>query len=79
MEHIRLGAVTLPDACTCLGQTVSSLNPLLTQHHATLVTIRRATGAQLRPRPDMPLHAADTLVFSAKPLDLAELETTLLH
>ena len=75
----RLGIVSISSSCACIGQTVSTLRPLLARHNTTLAGLRRADGVQVMPQDTTAIQAGDTLVISGKPFNLAEVEAALLQ
>jgi monovalent cation:H+ antiporter-2, CPA2 family len=77
LNQARLQSVTLPEASRCLGQTLDA--QALHAVGVSVVSIRRASGGVVEPRPDHVLMPADTLVLSGLPGPLALAEEKLLR
>jgi len=76
LEHARLLSVTLPATSTSIHRTLGEQG--LPTRGVTVVSLRRASGAVLRPEDALTLAAGDTLVLSGLPERLAVAEATLL-
>jgi CPA2 family monovalent cation:H+ antiporter-2 len=74
--HVRLLSVTLPTAGGCVGQCLG--DQALHAVGATVVSLRRASGAVTRPDDTLVLGGGDTLVLSGLPEPLALAEAKLL-
>ena len=57
--------------------TIADLMPMLERYQVARVSLRRANGVSLAPRPEMLVQPEDTLVLSGRQLDLAEVEELL--
>jgi CPA2 family monovalent cation:H+ antiporter-2 len=71
-HQARLNSITLPPAAACLGETLGE--QALHAMGIGVASIRRASGAVVKPDDNMVLSAGDTLVLSGlpEPLSLAE-------
>ncbi|MDH4053067.1 MAG: NAD-binding protein, partial [Rubrivivax sp.] len=71
-HQARLNSITLPPAAACLGETLGE--QALEAMGIGVASVRRATGAVVKPDNNMVLSAGDTLVLSGlpEPLSLAE-------
>jgi CPA2 family monovalent cation:H+ antiporter-2 len=76
-QQARLASITLPPESACNGSTLSEL--ALHALGATVVSLRRATGALAKPDPGTVLAAGDTLVIAGLPEPLALAEGRLLQ
>jgi K+:H+ antiporter len=76
LDHARLLSVTLPASSRAVGRTLADQQ--LTDFGASVVSLRRASGAVLQPDDSLVLQAADTLVLSGRPEPLAKAEAALL-
>ncbi|MDE2592601.1 MAG: cation:proton antiporter [Burkholderiales bacterium] len=78
LELQRLSSVTLTQDSACVGQVLGQVlsEPDLSQ--VTVVSVRRAHGAVIDPRDDLPLQEGDTLVISGRPQDLSRAASLLL-
>jgi len=76
LEHARLLSVTLPATSASIHRTLGEQG--LPTRGVTVVSLRRASGAVLRPEDALTLAAGDTLVLSGLPERLAIAEATLL-
>ena len=76
LEHARLLSVTLPATSASIHRTLGEQG--LPTRGVTVVSLRRASGAVLRPEDALTLAAGDTLVLSGLPERLAVAEATLL-
>ncbi len=76
LEHARLLSVTLPATSASIHRTLGEQE--LPTRGVTVVSLRRASGAVLRPDDSLALAAGDTLVLSGLPECLAVAEATLL-
>ena len=74
--HVRLLSVTLPTAGGCVGQCLG--DQALHAVGATVVSLRRASGAVIKPDDTLVLGGGDTLVLSGLPEPLALAEAKLL-
>jgi monovalent cation:H+ antiporter-2, CPA2 family len=72
LQTARLQSITLPVAGGCVGQTLA--DQALHAVGVVVVSVRRASGAVMRPDEALVLGAGDTLVLSGlpEPLSLAE-------
>src|SRR5437667_6673002 len=72
LQTARLLSVTLPAACERVGKSLGDL--ALPAGRATVVSLRRASGAVTKPLDGLVLASGDTLVLSGlpEPLALAE-------
>ncbi len=77
LQQARLQSVTLSESSACLGATLG--HQVLDAIGASVVSLRRAGGAVLRPDHDTVLNAGDTLVLSGRPEALALAEARLLR
>jgi monovalent cation:H+ antiporter-2, CPA2 family len=68
--------VTLPPAAACLGETLG--DQALHAMGIGVASVRRASGAVMKPDDGMVLGAGDTLVLSGSPEPLALAEAKLL-
>jgi len=75
-NNARLLSVTLPSAGASIGKTLGE--QALHAVGVTVVALRRASGAVVKPDDELTLHAADTLVLSGRPEPLALAESKLL-
>ncbi len=75
-EHARLLSVTLPATSTAVSRTLGE--HALASLGVMVVSLRRASGAVLRPDDSLALAAGDTLVLSGVPERLAVAEASLL-
>ena len=75
-EHARLLSVTLPATSASVNRTLGEL--ALATRGVTVVSLRRASGAVLRPEDALTLAPGDTLVLSGVPERLAVVEASLL-
>ena len=76
LQTARLLSVTLPAAGSHLGQTLAA--QALHAVGVSVVSVRRASGAVMRPDDALVLAAGDTLVLSGMPEPLALAEGRLL-
>lgn len=76
LQQARLQSVSLPAAAACVGQPLARL--ALHAVGVEVVSIRRASGAVIKPDEQTPLAAGDTLVLSGLPEPLALAEGKLL-
>jgi CPA2 family monovalent cation:H+ antiporter-2 len=76
LQQARLQSVSLPAAAACVGQPLAKL--ALHAVGVEVVSIRRASGAVIKPDDQTPLAAGDTLVLSGLPEPLALAEGKLL-
>jgi CPA2 family monovalent cation:H+ antiporter-2 len=76
LQTARLHSVTLPSGGECVGQTLAA--QALHAVGVSVVSLRRATGAVLKPSDETVLAAGDTLVLSGLPEPLALAEGRLL-
>jgi CPA2 family monovalent cation:H+ antiporter-2 len=76
LHQARLMSVTLPPAARCLGQTLG--HQALHAMGIGVASVRRASGAVMKPDDDMVLGIGDTLVLSGRPEPLALAEAKLL-
>ena len=76
LQAARLLSVTLPAAGSHVGRTLAA--QALHAVGVTVVSVRRASGAVVRPEETLVLAAGDTLVLSGKPEPLALAEGRLL-
>jgi CPA2 family monovalent cation:H+ antiporter-2 len=77
LQHARLLSVTLPPTSASLRGTLGALD--LPADGATVVSLRRASGAVIEPDDRLQLAAGDTLVLSGLPEPLARAEERLLQ
>ena len=77
LEHARLLSVTLPEASAGTTRTLGQHG--LAARGVSVVSLRRASGAVLRPDDSIVLGAGDTLVLSGLPERLALVEAALLR
>ena len=77
LQHARLLSVTLPQEGASLGQTLGE--QALPESGVSVVSVRRASSAVLRPEDALRLAAGDTLVLSGLPEPLALAEERLLR
>jgi CPA2 family monovalent cation:H+ antiporter-2 len=77
LQHARLLSVTLPPTSASLRGTLGALD--LSADGATVVSLRRASGAVIKPDDRLQLAAGDTLVLSGLPEPLARAEERLLQ
>jgi CPA2 family monovalent cation:H+ antiporter-2 len=72
LQNARLLSVTLPQGGECIGRTLGE--QALHALGVTVVSLRRASGAVLKPSDELALGSGDTLVLSGLPeaLSLAE-------
>jgi monovalent cation:H+ antiporter-2, CPA2 family len=75
-HQARLTSVTLPPAAACLGETLG--DQALQAMGIGVASVRRASGAVMKPDDGMVLGAGDTLVLSGSPEPLALAEAKLL-
>ncbi len=75
-EHARLLSVTLPATSASVNRTLGE--HALATRGVTVVSLRRASGAVLRPEDALTLAPGDTLVLSGVPERLAVVEASLL-
>ena len=75
-QNRRLLSVTLPLASPLRGRTLADL--VLHSLDVSVVSLRRASGAVLKPKDDLRLEGGDTLVLSGLPEPLAIAEGKLL-
>ncbi len=75
-EHARLLSVTLPATSASINRTLGE--HALATRGVTVVSLRRASGAVLRPEDALTLAPGDTLVLSGVPERLAVVEASLL-
>ncbi|MDP9043355.1 MAG: cation:proton antiporter [Pseudomonadota bacterium] len=73
---VRLLSVTLPTAGSHVGQTLA--DQALADAGVAVVSVRRASGAVVKPEPDLVLGPGDTLVLAGRPEPLALAESRLL-
>ncbi|HEY0856338.1 MAG TPA: cation:proton antiporter [Albitalea sp.] len=76
LQTARLHSVTLPSGGECVGQTLAA--QALHAVGVNVVSLRRSTGAVLKPSDELVLAAGDTLVLSGLPEPLALAEGRLL-
>jgi CPA2 family monovalent cation:H+ antiporter-2 len=76
LDHARLLSVTLPAGSGSINRTLAEL--ALAAHGVSAVSLRRASGAVLRPSDSLALAVGDTLVLSGVPEHLARAEAALL-
>jgi CPA2 family monovalent cation:H+ antiporter-2 len=76
LQTARLLSVTLPSAGSYLGQTLAA--QALHAVGVTVVSVRRASGAVVKPEEALVLASGDTLVLAGKPEPLALAEGRLL-
>lgn len=76
LQQARLQSVSLPAAAACVGQPLAKL--ALHAVGVEVVSIRRASGAVIKPDDQTQLAAGDTLVLSGLPEPLALAEGKLL-
>ncbi len=76
LKSARLLSITLPSAGSHVGQTLAA--QALHAVGVTVVSVRRAGGAVVRPEESLVLAAGDTLVLAGKPEPLALAEGRLL-
>jgi CPA2 family monovalent cation:H+ antiporter-2 len=76
LQQARLLSVSLPSAAACLGHTLAA--QALHAVGVSVVSVRRASGAVMKPDDDLLLAAGDTLVLSGLPEPLALAEGKLL-
>ena len=76
-SYEKLSVVQLSDTAACIGLTVNELMPMLDKHQVLLLSLRRANGVSLAPRPEMLIQPEDTLVLSGRQVELAEVEELL--
>ena len=76
LDHARLLSVTLPPTSASVNRTLGEQG--LPTRGVTVVSLRRASGAVLRPDDALALAAGDTLVLSGLPESLAVAEASLL-
>ena len=77
LQHARLLSVTLPADSASLSRTLGQ--QALLKGGVTVVSLRRASGAVLRPDDALALASGDTLVLSGLPEQLALAEEKLLN
>jgi monovalent cation:H+ antiporter-2, CPA2 family len=77
LQQARLASVTLPPAAASIGRSLSAL--ALHALGASVLSVRRASGAVSKPGDDTVLSAGDTLVISGLPEPLALAEEKLLR
>jgi len=77
LDHARLLSVTLPATSASVNRTLGEQG--LSTRGVTVVSLRRASGAVLRPDDALSLAAGDTLVLSGVPERLAVVEASLLR
>jgi CPA2 family monovalent cation:H+ antiporter-2 len=75
-HQARLTSLTLPPAAACLGETLG--DQALHAMGIGVASVRRASGAVIKPDDGMVLSAGDTLVLSGLPEPLALAEAKLL-
>jgi CPA2 family monovalent cation:H+ antiporter-2 len=75
-HQARLSSLTLPPAAACLGETLG--DQALHAMGIGVASVRRASGAVMKPDDGMVLAAGDTLVLSGLPEPLALAEAKLL-
>ena len=76
LEQTRLQSVNLPPAAACIGQSLGE-QPLMMMG-VNVLSVRRASGAVVKPDDALQLGAGDTLVLSGLPEPLALAEARLL-
>jgi len=76
LQTARLLSVTLPPDCACVGRTLGE--QALEEAGVNVVSLRRASGAVMKPADTVVLGPGDTLVLSGLPEPLALAESQLL-
>jgi len=76
LHQARLMSLTLPPSAACLGEKLGDL--ALHAMGIGVASIRRASGAVVKPADEMVLAAGDTLVLSGRPEPLSLAEARLL-
>jgi CPA2 family monovalent cation:H+ antiporter-2 len=76
LDQARLLSVTLPASSRAVGRTLGE--QAIASYDVTVVSLRRASGAVLRPDDALVLAEGDTLVLSGRPEALALAEAALL-
>lgn len=77
LNTARLRGVTLPPASRCVGESLAAQE--LDATGVSVVSVRRASGAVIRPEAEAVIAAGDTLVLSGLPEALAVAEARLLR
>jgi CPA2 family monovalent cation:H+ antiporter-2 len=77
LEHARLLSVTLPATSASVDRALGE--QALPERGVIVVSLRRASGAVLKPDDALALRAGDTLVLSGLPERLALVEAALLR
>ena len=77
LQQLRLQSVTLSESSACLGRALGQ--QALDALGVSVVSLRRAAGAVVRPVAETLLAVGDTLVLSGRPESLARAEARLLR